>query len=96
MESLETGLRAALLRDGCRILEALLNQPGALGAVQPAGQLHEVRSRQVRSLLGTFELQREYYQQGTERAIPMDTFLGLTDSYTPFIQQFLFIGSGLV
>lgn len=83
MESLEAGLRAALLRDGCRILEALFNQPGTLGAVQPVGQLHEVRSRQVRSLLGTFELQRGYYQDGTGRAFPMDTLLGLTDSYTP-------------
>lgn len=83
MESLEAGLRAALLRDGCRILEALFNQPGALGAVQPVGQLHEVRSRQVRSLLGTFELKRGYYKNGTARTFPMDTLLGLTDSYTP-------------
>lgn len=89
MASLEAGLRTALLKDGCRILEALLNQPGSLGAHQPLGHLHEVRSRRVQSLLGSFELQRGYYQLGLKRFFPMDALLGLTDSYTPGLAKMM-------
>jgi len=61
MELLETGLRAALLKDGCRILEGLLNQPGSLGNTEPEGYSHGIRTREVQSLLGRFKLQRAYY-----------------------------------
>jgi hypothetical protein len=82
MAQLEDGLREALLKDGCRILEALLNQAGALGTHQPEGRLHERRTRRVQSVLGCFELRRGYYRD-TEHAFPMDRLLGLTESYTP-------------
>ena len=62
MATLEKGLRDALLKDGCHILEGLLNQPHALGKHAPAGTLHENRSKQVQSLLGSIELSRGYYQ----------------------------------
>jgi len=95
MARLETGLREALMKDGCRILEALLNQPGALGTVQPEGQLHEIRSRRVQSLLGPFELRRGYYHSGDRRLFPMDTLLGLTDSYTPGLAKLMCRAAGM-
>ena len=76
-------MRNALLKDGCRILQTLLNQPRALGKHVPAGRLHDVRTRRVQSLLGPFELTRGYYEQGTRRWYPMDDLLGLNESYTP-------------
>jgi hypothetical protein len=89
MAQLERGLREALLKDGCHILEALLNQPGALGACPPQGRLHEVRTRRVQSVLGCFELRRGYYQQGAQRSFPMDRVLGLSDSYTPGLLELM-------
>lgn len=89
METLENGLRAALLKDGCRILEALLNQRGALGTYRPVGQLHENRTRQVQSLLGGFELRRGYYQTDENGYFPMDTLLGLSESYTPGLAKLM-------
>lgn len=83
MSTLENGLRAALLKDGCHILEGLLNQPGALGKHTPSGACHEHRTKRVQSLLGSFELTRGYYKNATERFFPMDGILGLSDSYTP-------------
>ena len=47
LASLETGLRQALMRDGCHILQALLNQPSALGGYEPKGALHDQRTRTV-------------------------------------------------
>ncbi len=79
---LETGLREALLKDGCHILEAFFNQPRAMGAHQAQGPLHELRSRRVQSVLGSFQLRRGYYR-GAAPAFPMDRLLGLTESYTP-------------
>lgn len=83
MPCLESGLREALLKDGCGILEALLNQPGALGAHRPEGKLHEFRERRVQSLLGSFTLKRGYYHTPEGSFFPMDEVLGLRDSYTP-------------
>ena len=88
MELLETGLRAALLKDGCGILEGLLNQPGALGNIEPDGHSHGIRTREVQCLLGRFELQRAYYiKPGGEGYCPMDLALGLQDKYTPGAQK---------
>ena len=44
MSALECGLREALLKDGCHILEGLLNQPHALGRYTPAEGSHDTRS----------------------------------------------------
>lgn len=82
LAQLETGLREALLRDGCHILEALLNQPLALGTHEPQGTLHEKRERQIQSVLGHFQLRRGYYRE-TSVPFPMDRLLGLTEGYTP-------------
>jgi hypothetical protein len=88
MEALETGLRAALLKDGCAILQGLLNQPGALGKIKPEGRSHGIRPREVQCLLGRFELQRGYYiKPDGQGYCPMDLALGLQDQYTPGAQN---------
>jgi len=53
MASIELGLRSALLKDGCTILEGLLNQPNALGTQIPSGKCQETvddRSEPFRSM----------------------------------------------
>lgn len=83
---MERGLKAALMKDGCGILEGLLNQPDAENG--PEKQLHDVRSRNVQSLLGEFSLKRGYYRSETgEYIVPMDRQLGLLDRYTPGAQK---------
>jgi hypothetical protein len=94
MSALESGLREALLKDGCRILEGLLNQPHALGRHTPAGTCHDNRSKRVQSLLGSFELTRGYYQTDAGRRFPMDEVLGLTDSYTPGLAKMMCRAAG--
>jgi hypothetical protein len=94
MSVLESGLREALLKDGCHILEGLLNQPHALGKHTPAGECHDNRSKRVQSLLGSFELTRGYYKSETGRIFPMDRVLGLTDSYTPGLAKVMCRAAG--
>jgi hypothetical protein len=94
MEVLESGLREALLKDGCRILEGLLNQPHALGKHTPGGVCHANRSKRVQSLLGSFELTRGYYKSATGRSFPMDDLLGLSDSYTPGLAKMMCRAAG--
>jgi hypothetical protein len=94
MSVLESGLREALLKDGCHILEGLLNQPGALGKHTPAGECHEYRSKRIQSLLGSFELVRGYYKSTEGRFFPMDRALGLTDSYTPGLAKMMCRSAG--
>jgi hypothetical protein len=89
MATLESGLREALLKDGCHILEGLLNQPNALGGHVPAGILHDNRAKRVQSLLGSFELSRGYYHTQMGRMFAMDKLLGLTDSYTPGLARMM-------
>lgn len=94
MATLECGLREALLKDGCRILEGLLNQPNALGDHAPVGTLHEKRTKRIQSLLGSFELSRGYYQTAAGRMFAMDKVLGLTDSYTPGLAKMMCRAAG--
>jgi hypothetical protein len=94
MAVLEGGLREALLKDGCRILEGLLNQPHALGKHTPEGSCHENRSKRVQSLLGSFNLMRGYYKTAQGRCFPMDEVLGLTDSYTPGLAKMMCRAAG--
>jgi len=86
MEELEVGLKKALMKDGCAIIEGLLNQPNA--QKNDHEQLHDVRSRTVQSLLGEFSLKRGYYRsEGGVYVCPMDKQLGLLDQYTPGAQR---------
>ncbi len=94
MAALEHGLREALFNDGCKILEALLNQPGVLGEHVPDGQCHEQRTRKVQCLLGSFELERGYYKTEEGWDFPMDRMLGLIGSYTPGLAKMMCRAAG--
>jgi hypothetical protein len=94
MAALEHGLRSALFNDGCKILEALLNQPGVLGEYVPNGQCHEKRTRKVQCLLGSFELERGYYKTEEGWDFPMDRMLGLIGSYTPGLAKMMCRAAG--
>lgn len=94
MQTLENGLREALMKDGCHILGALLSQPYALGRHKPAGTCQGRRSKRVQSLLGPFELNRGYYKSASGRCFPMDEVLGLTDSYTPALAKMMCHAAG--
>jgi hypothetical protein len=84
MQEIETGLKAALMLDGCQLLQSLLNQPNALGKATPPGLSRGLRSREVQCMLGTFTLTRAYYLTGDgQRHFPMDEALGLDERYTP-------------
>ncbi len=95
MSSLESGLKQALMRDGCHILEGLPNQPSALGAHEPQGRLHDQRTRTVHSLLGSFELTRGYCRHADENGCPMDQVLGLVESYSPGLAKLVCRAAGM-
>jgi len=95
MASLENGLKQALMRDGCHILQALLNQPAALGEHEPKGTLHDRRTRTVHSLLGSFQLTRGYYRHAEGNGCPMDRVLGLVDSYSPGLAKLMCRAAGM-
>lgn len=95
MAALESGLRQALMRDGCLILQTLLNQPAALGAHEPEGLLHDHRTRTVHSLLGSFRLTRGYYRSAAANSCPMDDVLGLVGSYSPGLAKLMCRAAGM-
>jgi len=88
LEAIELGLREALHRDACRLLEQLLNDaelelPGDHSA---AGEkCHPARRLEMLTLFGPVVLRRNYYyaaQQAGGR-VPLDEALGLLQSYSP-------------
>lgn len=95
MATLESGLKQALMRDGCHILEGLLNQPAALGEYEPEGLLHDCRTRTVHSLLGSFQLTRGYYRNAEGNSCPMDHVLGLVGSYSPGLTKLMCRAAGM-
>lgn len=95
MDELERGLKQALMRDGCHILQALLNQPAALGEHEPEGILHDHRTRTVHSLLGSFQLTRGYYRSAEGNSCPMDDVLGLVGSYSPRLAKLMCRAAGM-
>ena len=94
MAALEHGLREALFNDGCKILEALLNQPGVLGEHAPNEPYYEKRTRKVQCLLGSFDLERGYYKTEEGWNFPMDRMLGLIGSYTPGLAKMMCRAAG--
>ncbi len=94
LEAIETGLRAALLKDGAGLLEALLN--GALGghgaeAARPGEKCYGGRAKVVETLLGPITLRRDYLwagRSGGGRA-PADERLGLIEGYSPGLARIM-------
>jgi hypothetical protein len=78
-------LRAALLEDGRRLLEAVLAQVPVPEVVpQPGQRRHADRRCEVLSVFGPVTLTRDYYHPvGPEGGFPLDRVLGLIGGCTP-------------
>ena len=90
----ETGLREALLKDGRRLLEHLLNDsalPIPDDTSRPGEKCTAAVSREVETLFGKLTLRRNYYyapQTGTGR-YPLDSALKLAGAYTPALARLM-------
>ncbi len=85
---MELGLREALLKDGRRLLEQLLESvdPSLPKATGQAGEKrHADRPRHIESIFGTLHLKRDYFYSPRtgEGRVPLDQALGLIDSHSP-------------
>lgn len=90
MEAVELGLREALFKDGCKLLEDLFNQPGLQvpnDSGRPGEKIHPHRPKDIRTLFGVFPLRRNYYYdpQTQSGRCPMDEALGLVESFSPAV-----------
>ena len=90
LEAVEIGLREAVFRDLCAVLEDLLNDP-ALPVPEDQGRLgerrHPDRPKQALTLFGPVALRRNYYycQAQEQGRAPLDQALGLLDGYSPVV-----------
>ncbi len=91
MAALEEGLLAALMRDGCGILEAFFQQhvPACASRRRPGERHDRRRHLQVHSVLGRFSLWRDYFYDGQRGRAPLDDHLGLKDGLTPGLQRLM-------
>jgi hypothetical protein len=88
LEAIELGLRQALLQDGRRLLEELLNQTQehlALNTSAPGEKCHPGRVKKGRTIFGPVQLRRRYfYNPSTHRGrAPLDQALGLVHGFSP-------------
>lgn len=88
LEAVELGLRAAMNRDLCRLLQDLLNDPGLVvpgDHGRPGEKLHPGRIIQMSSIFGSFPVGRNYYYAGAEEngRAPLDEALGLLNGSSP-------------
>jgi hypothetical protein len=90
----ESGLRAALLKDGRRLLEHLLNDPTLPipgDASRPGEKCTAAVPRQVETLFGQLTLRRNYYYAAQTRTgrYPLDRALKLAGTYTPALARLM-------
>jgi hypothetical protein len=93
-EWVETGLRAALLRDGRRLLESLLNDPALPlrdDASRPGEKCTAAVAREIETLFGPLTLRRNYYHPAAtgQGRYPLDAALKLSGPYTPALAQLM-------
>jgi hypothetical protein len=94
LEAVELGLREAVFRDLCAILEELLNDP-ALPVPEdyswPGEKCHAGRAKEFLSLFGPVPLHRNYYHSQAQEAgrAPLDQALGLWAGYSPGVLRVL-------
>jgi hypothetical protein len=90
---LEGGLREALLRDGRRILEELLNDPNwrpEQDQARPGEKCYAGRASTVDSLFGPLGVRRNYYTDGHGGGrAPLDEALGLVEGCTPALARLM-------
>jgi len=90
----EIGLREALFRDACGVLEELLNDP-ALSVPEDHSRLgekcHAGRPKAPLTLFGPVSLFRNYYysEEQQQGRAPLDQALGLWDGYSPGVLRVL-------
>lgn len=91
MAVIEEGLLCALMRDGCKILEAFFQQHVPECSQQrKAGERHyRKRHLQVHCVLGNFSLWRDYFYDGKQGRAPLDDQLGLQEGITPGLQRLM-------
>ena len=88
LEAVELGLREAIFRDLCQVLEELLNDPTLPvpeDASRPGEKCHADRPKEMLTLFGPVPLSRNYYHAAAEQAgrVPLDRALGLWEGYSP-------------
>lgn len=88
LEAVELGLREALLKDGRRLLEELLEHcAGQLldNLSEPGEKCHPHRARKVQTLFGSIEIHRDYFYSTLtgQGRLPLDEALGLEDGSSP-------------
>ncbi len=94
LEAVELGLREAVFRDLCAVLEELLNDP-ALPVPddysRPGEKCHAGRLKEFLSLFGSVPLSRNYYHSEVEQQgrAPLDQALGLWAGYSPGVLRVL-------
>jgi hypothetical protein len=94
LEAVEVGLREAVFRDLCAILEELLNDP-ALPIPEDYSRVgekcHTGRPKEFLSLFGPVPLRRNYYhaQAQQQGRAPLDQALGLWAGYSPGVLRML-------
>ena len=85
-------MRAALHRDGCRLLEELLQDPDLViegNETLPGEKCHPQRTKEVDFILGKICLKRSYFyrpgagdQEAGQGRFPLDKMLGIVDGYS--------------
>ena len=88
LEAVELGLREAIFRDLCQVLEELLNDPTLPvpeDASRPGEKCHADRPKEMLTLFGPVRLSRNYYHAAREQVgrVPLDRALGLWEGYSP-------------
>jgi hypothetical protein len=94
LEAVELGLREAVFRDLCAILEDLLNDPALAipeDSGKPGEKCHTGRPKAFLSLFGCVPLRRNYYHSEIkqEGRAPLDQALGLWAGYSPGVLRVL-------
>ncbi len=88
------GLREAVFRDLCGLLEELLNDPALPipeDSSQPGEKCHVERAKEFLSLFGPVPLRRNYYHSESKATgrVPLDQALGLWAGYSPGVLRVL-------
>lgn len=90
----ETGLRTALLQDGRRLLETLLNDPTlplAGDASRPGEKCTPAVARDLETLFGPLRVRRNYYHAAAtgQGRYPLDEALHLVGPYSPALARLM-------
>lgn len=92
LEQIEVGLKAALMRDGCAMLSALLSELSVDADESRHGEeCFGRRNCTVETVLGSIKLKRNYYydRQMQKGRLPLDEALGLIHGYSPGLARLM-------